>query len=166
MTSSVAQQLHPKHLEAPQPSLPEMKAQATAAQEAALEKREDPRTAAMRQREYTFPFEYVDAQGKHYSGTFTNKVPDIRTRQQMGILRAQLAGGVPFETLDPFTRELNMVLAHLTYTLKDEGRPDWAKDFNALVDTGPLYKLWEEVALHEATFLGDRGPQASSAPER
>lgn len=112
--------------------------------------------SAMKQQRYTFPFEYKDANGKVYSGTFTNVVPTRRVLATIGAYQAKLGGGAAFDTLDPQTRVDNMITAHLTYTLEKEGRPAWAQDFLELTNTAPLYKLWEVVAEHEATFLGDK----------
>lgn len=123
---------------------------------AATEARPDSgQLAAMRERVWTFPFKFVDGNGKVYEGTFTNKVPDIRTRQAIGVLRAQMSGGLPVEGLDQFTRDVNMMIAHLTFTLTDDAtRPAWSKDLRSLDNPAVLFRLWEVVAEHEATFLG------------
>ena len=113
---------------------------------------EDVKKSAMKERGYTFSFSFTGAGGRVYAGTFTNRVPDVRTRMQIGVLRAQLGGGMPVESLDGLTRELNQIVAHLTFSL--ETRPSWANELRNLEETEVLYKLYEEVMAHEATFLG------------
>ena len=114
---------------------------------------EDERKRARQERSYTFPFRYADGNGKVWEGTFTNTVPSIRVRTSIGVYRAQLSGGMDYDSLDPLTRELCLMLAHLSFTL-DKARPEWAKDL-LLVDSPALLRaLYEEVTTHEATFLG------------
>lgn len=110
------------------------------------------------ERSWPFPFRYVDGRGKVWSGDFRNKILDLGERRLVGIMRAQLAGGMPANALDPSTTELNYMLAHMTFSLEE--RPDWAKDLNALLDIDLLGAIFEEVASHEATFRG-RGPAAA-----
>lgn len=108
----------------------------------------DPRS----QRSYTFDFKYKDGNGKDWTGKFTSEVPDIRTRTMIGSLQAQLSNNVPSDALEPGVRRLNLILAHLTFSLVK--RPKWAQDLGALFDPGLLNAIYEEVAQHEATFLG------------
>lgn len=145
--------LVPTHLVAEGTSSADLKAQVTA-QLTPETPPEDDRKTRMKERAFTFPFKFTDGNGKEYAGTFTNRVPDIRTRQAIGVLRAQLTGGVGFDSLDPFTRELTLLVATLTFSLEDKGRPEWAKDFQKVENVQVLRALYEEVAAHEATFLG------------
>lgn len=109
---------------------------------------------------YTFTFprpgtklpERLHAQ---YAGTFTSVIPTGRVLNAIGVTRANLGNGLPYDTLDPWTREFNLVLAHLHHRL-DRTVPDfpeWAKDLQAIRHTEVLFELYAEVALHEATFL-------------
>jgi hypothetical protein len=104
------------------------------------------------QREYTWDFEWTDGRGKVWKGSFTNRVPDIRTRQLIGALRAQCSNNMPVESLDGMTQEMNLVLAHLTFSLVK--RPKWADDLSGLFDFQLLQALYTEVVEHEGTFLG------------
>src|SRR4030042_1925301 len=116
------------------------------------EKQKDPEADPKAQREYIFDFEWKDPHGKVWKGKFTNKVPDIRTRQLVGALRAQLGNNLPAEALDLATQEINLVIAHMTFSLIK--RPKWAEDLGALYDFQLLPAIYQEVANHEATFLG------------
>jgi len=114
----------------------------------AKDRANDPKAA----KEYTFPFKFVDASGKDWSGDFTTKILSIHDRQRVGILRAQLGGGLPVESLDALTVELNLMIAHLTFSLT--ARPDWAKSLRDLSVFPVVQSLYAEVASHEAFFLG------------
>lgn len=110
-------------------------------------------------RRYPFNFEFKDGNGKVWKGKFVSEVPDIRTRTMIGSLQAQLANNVPADALEPGVRRLNLILAHLTFSLVE--RPKWAEDLGALFDPQLLNAIYEEVAAHEATFLGfDEAPAA------
>jgi hypothetical protein len=109
----------------------------------------DPRT----QRDYPFDFDWVDGRGKHWRGKFTNHVLNMREKQLVGVMRARMAAGMSFDSLDPFTAEINLMIAHMTYSL-DEDRPTWAKDLQKIDDIRLLQELYTEVANHEAIFLG------------
>ena len=116
------------------------------------------------QRNYTFEFEWPPAPKKGerpanervWKGVFTNTVANIRLRRQIGVTRAELAQGVEFEVMDPFTREINLILAHLTWTLDCTANAEghWSRDLQGLDDYEVLQALYQEVVAHEATFLG------------
>jgi hypothetical protein len=109
---------------------------------------------------YPFDFDWTDSRGRRWAGSFTNKILTIAQRGAAGLMRAQLAGGLPMASLDEMTREINLMIAHMEFSLGTE-RPDWAKDLRSLKDTRILYRLYEEVASHEATFFGWDEPEAS-----
>ena len=111
-------------------------------------RQDDPRA----QREYTFPINYMDASGKAWMGEFTTKILSVHERQRVGILRAQLSGGMPVESLDALTSELNLIVSHLTYSLTE--RPKWAETLRNIDDFAILQAIYGEVASHEAFFLG------------
>lgn len=103
--------------------------------------------------EYTFPFKWTDGRGKLWEGEFTDKILSIGVRQLSGALRARLSS-VPFNQLDGFTAHINMMIAHMTFSLVK--RPDWAKDLRELHNVDLIQALYDEVASHEATFFGLR----------
>lgn len=119
----------------------------------------DPREELRRKEVYTFPFDWQpklqsgepNPKSKRWKGQFTNKVLGIKERQAVGILRAKLSGGLPFDSLDPLTNEINLMVAHLTYSLTE--KPEWLK-LSDMKDYRVLQEIFGEVALHEATFLG------------
>lgn len=149
----ILQRLTPSHL--PQPATAEeLQQQVAAVAEKAKATPEDEKRKKMREKRFTFAFDFTGKNGKTYDGTFTSVVPDMKTRSNIGILRAQLAGGMPFASLDPVTSERFFVLAHLTFMLDATALPDWAKSLEALEDPDVIYALWSEVQAHEATFLG------------
>lgn len=130
--------------------------EAALAQEANEEAQEEKRLAPKLEKEYTFSFSHRTLT-KHYQGAFTNKILSIRERQFAGLLQARFAAGVPFDQMSPFTRELNLILAHLEVSLVK--RPDWAQDLASIEDYTVLQEIYSEVASHEATFLGYEATQ-------
>lgn len=111
---------------------------------------------------YTFafplPWTKLPARAKElYKGTFTSIIPTLKVKQDIGVTRATLGGGIPFEALDPTTRELNLMAAHLFHRLDRSNLvtfPEWAKNLQAIKNTDVLYELYMEVASHEAIFWG------------
>lgn len=114
--------------------------------------KEDPETNPRAQREYTFDFLWEDGNGKIWKGKFTNRVPNVETRALIGLLRAQLSNNIPFQSLDPMTQEINLVLAHLSFSLVQ--RPPWAEDLGSLFNFELVQRIYQEVTAHEVTFLG------------
>lgn len=113
----------------------------------------DPRQKLKEEEEYTFEFKWqASPRSKVWKGTFTNKVPDLNTQRLIGLMRARLAGGVPFDSLDPLTNELLLIYSHLAYSLTQ--KPVWFAEVGKLKDIRLLQELYLEVASHEATFLG------------
>lgn len=104
------------------------------------------------QREYSFDFQWKDGRGKIWKGKFTNKILSIRDRQLMGIMRSNLAAGISPANLDALTAEINLMVAHLSFSLS--ARPKWAEDLLALDDVRLLQEIYTEVVKHEGTFLG------------
>jgi hypothetical protein len=105
-------------------------------------------------KEYPFEFKWTDSRGKVWVGDFVNRILSIGDREKVGIMRARLAGGQPYDSLDPLTQELNLMISHLTFSLDEEKRPDWAKDLREMVDIRVLQALYGEVLKHESTFFG------------
>lgn len=151
--SDVVEALKPNHLadEIPE-STEELKAEVEKAGKLTPEKpkfdEDDPRA----QREYSFEFNWVDGRGKAWSGSFINKILSIRDRQLVGVMRARLAAGMPVESLDTYTAEINLMIAHMTFSLTEQ--PSWAADLRSLDNVELLQALYTEVLGHEATFHG------------
>lgn len=120
------------------------------------EKRTDPKNNS----KYTFDFKWEDGTGKVLSGKFTSKILTIGEQSLVGILRARLSAGIAYEALDDFTKELNFLVANLTYSLEE--RPRWAEDLRKLDNIEILQALYVEVAAHEATFRGQRTEKRGS----
>ena len=156
MADSIAAKLDPAHLRLPDTPIDLEKAKQEIVEKTTDKKEEevvdvdDPKL----QREYEFDFDFVDDRGKHWKGRFKSEIPSLRDRRRMGIFQSQLAGGVPFEALDPVTREQCFIIAYLTFFLDFEKRPEWAKDLESVDDNKLVQALYSEVYSHEATFLG------------
>ncbi|OGD36831.1 hypothetical protein A2V94_07005 [Candidatus Atribacteria bacterium RBG_16_35_8] len=101
---------------------------------------------------YPFHFKWTSKRGQVFEGDFVNKILSIKDQMGVGVLRAKLAGNTPIESLDAFTVQLNMMVAHLTISLIE--KPEWAKDLRDLKYADLLESLYSEVASHEATFFG------------
>lgn len=115
---------------------------------AVVDRLDDPRNAE----QYTFTLRHRDARNKLWEGTFTSKILNIGERQLVGVMRSRYQGGVPLEALDASTADLNMKLAHLSYSLVHY--PKWAEKMRELTDPGVIDAIYQEVASHEAFFLG------------
>jgi hypothetical protein len=111
--------------------------------------------------EYEFDFCWKDRRGNKWEGHFKNKILSIAEQQAVGILRSRLAGGIPIESLDLMTNELNLIIAHLSISLIV--KPEWAEDLRSLKHIDLLQDLYKEVASHEAMFFGDVEPKENSA---
>lgn len=154
------ERLRPKHL-----TTDEEKEEVTKKAEETLsvvagEEKKDPEGDPKAQREYTFEFEWKDGRGKVWKGRFTNEVLSIHKRRLVGVLRAQLGNNIPVESLDTFTQEVNLILAHLSFSLIK--KPKWADDLGEQDDVRLIQEIYSEVAEHEATFLGyNEAPETS-----
>jgi hypothetical protein len=102
--------------------------------------------------EYTFTLRHRDARNRLWEGTFTTKILTIGERQLVGVMRSRYQGGVPLEALDASTADLNLQLAYLSYSLVNY--PKWAAKLRELKDPGVINAIYQEVASHEAFFLG------------
>jgi hypothetical protein len=159
VVESIEDRLTPKHLILEAPSDEELKEQVAKA--ALPEKPEvDPDKPDPRgEKRYTFQIEYKDARGKVWKGQFSNKILSIHERQQVGVMRSMLSGGQPLPSLDAMTMELNLMVAHMAYSLTE--KPDWASNLRSLEDPGVLQAIYTEVDSHESYFLGWGAPQSS-----
>ena len=129
----------------------------TAAKIDETEPETDPRDAV----EYTFNLDFTDGKGKVWGGKFVNRILSIRDRQLVGIMKARLTGGLPFESADPLTAEINHMVTHLTQSLKE--RPKWAENLLALTNYEILQAIYMEVDSHESHFHGRPALEESSS---
>lgn len=145
-------------------TIPELKsaAQIVSELEGQADKAEDENIDPREAKEYTFDFSYTDARGKTWAGKFTNRILTIRQRRQVKVMKAQLSGGLSVASLDADVWEMNEMIAHLSVSLA-KPVPEWARDLEALFDEQIVIKLYEEVALHEATFHGRDAADSASA---
>ncbi len=120
--------------------------------EASKEKsqQKDPRTKTA----YPFTLKWIDKRGKAWRGDFQNTRLTIKDQQAMGLLQARFGGGMSYEALDPMTREINLMIAHMMISLDQEICPPWAKDLRELDSIPLLQAIYREVADHEAIFHG------------
>lgn len=109
---------------------------------------------------YTFKLNWKSGTGKVWTGEFTNRVLTIKDRRLMGIMRSRLAGGLSLDSLDALTAEINLILAHLSFSL--ERRPKWAEKLEDLHDPELLRAIYKEVSAHEEIFLGWRSAEEGS----
>jgi len=117
------------------------------------EKTEQSRSSDPRSKtSFTFQFQKFDSNGNAWLGSFTTKILSIDERQKAGILRSQLGGGMPIESLDSLTNELNMIISHMTFSFTET--PKWAESLRTISDFSIVQDLYKEVASHEAFFLG------------
>ena len=129
-----------------------LKAAVTAAVEPTKSKEEQDDDDPRGEDEWTFEFEFKDGRGKVWRGTFVNKTLDHRDRQLIGSMRARFSGGMDFNSIDPLTNEINLMIAHMTFSLQKS--PKWAEDLRALKNVDLLQALYGRVASHEAFFHG------------
>ncbi len=102
--------------------------------------------------EWTFSLKYTDQRNRVWTGEFRAHVLTTRDRMTVGLTKARLSMGVPFDLLDPATANLAEVLAHLEVAL--DARPPWAGDLTRIYDQGVLGAIYKEVVEYEARFHG------------
>lgn len=104
---------------------------------------------------YTFVVEFEDDFGRVERGEFTCHILTLAERSEVGLLRAQMAGGLPYESLDPETRDINRMIAHMTHCF--DSAPTWFKQGvlkNATEKNGFLLsKVWAEVEAHQIHYF-------------
>jgi len=118
---------------------------------------EDPRLLE----DFTFEIDWADPRGKVWKGKFVNRILSGQQISQVGAMKARMAGGVPWDSLDEYTSDHNEKLSHLTFSLIE--RPSWAKNLGELKYKDLLDAIYQEVSLHEATFSGRVAAQAPSS---
>jgi len=114
---------------------------------------------------WTFHIEHEHA-GEKLVGSFKNRIINNNDRLKIGNTAARMREGVPYESIDPATREFQQALAHLIVSL-DAERPVWAKTLGSLKDDNVIWAIYTEVVSHEATFRGPRpDPKAHKEDQR
>lgn len=123
-------------------------------------KKKSPSESLKANKEYPFDFSWTSPNGKVWEGQFTNKILSISDRQRKGLAIARFSGGMPLESIDELTYEINIIVAHLMYSLVKF--PDWAKDLTSLDEVSLIQAIYKEVLSHENTFFGYGEDQAGS----
>lgn len=159
MVDNLDELLNPKHLITEDTSDEELKKQVAGVGLPEKPEADPDKPNPRGEKSYTFQVDYKDARGKVWKGQFTNKILSIHERQQVGVMRSMLSGGQPIPSLDPMTIELNLIVAHLAYSLTE--KPEWAANLRSLEDPGVLQAIYTEVDSHESYFLGWGTPQGS-----
>lgn len=109
---------------------------------------------------YPFTISWKAPNGKLWEGKFVNRILNVGQRQMVGILRAKMCDGVPYNSLDDMTNEINLMLSHLAISLTE--KPEWADRLENLVEIALVQEIYMEVLSHEAFFRGSRSPIADS----
>jgi len=157
MTTSIAHLGEtPPHLKVPDES--ETQDLVKAAQ-ATVNLEEPPPLDPKQLEKYSFQFNWTDDNGKPWTGSFVNRIQTLHDRQTIGVLRSRFSGAVAYDSLDPVTSEINLMVSHLMVTLEEF--PDWAKNLRQLTNLELIQELYEEVASHEAIFHGREKPKAA-----
>jgi hypothetical protein len=105
----------------------------------------------------TFSIDYVsDVDDIRYQGNFTIKKLNIRDLAAVGVRKAQLNGGMYYDSenpgrgVDEQTDTFNNMVAHLELAVKTA--PVWW-DLNKITDMQLVGKIFKEVIDFENTFL-------------
>ncbi len=94
--------------------------------------------------------EYVDPEtGRSYGGEFTIQRLNLGDMRRVAIRRAELAGGMPVESLDENTQFMNAMSAHLEFAIIKS--PEWWNP-DVLFDGSVIVDVYEEVTRFEQSF--------------
>jgi len=102
---------------------------------------------------WTFSFDWTDARGKQWIGTFTNKILSIGEQQAVAAAKARFTGGMPWESIDLEMQVINQAVAHMMFSLTPSENASWGKDLRALKDPSLIVQLWTKVSSHETRFF-------------
>ena len=96
--------------------------------------------------------------GEAYQGTFTTKKMTIGDVSRVGVIKAQLADGMPHDALtgrgvDRTTGMIHEMIAHCAVALSQ--KPEWF-DPEELIDPELLEKVYREVLAFENSFRPSR----------
>ena len=111
-------------------------------------------------REAIWSLDVVDpTTGERLQGTFRSRAPSLRQQDEIGLLVASLASGLPWDTIPPRTR-LNLTMhAYLTVCLAD--RPEWFKDPAGFFTEDVPAAVYTRLQEHLSTFFRP-GPRAGA----
>lgn len=124
----------------------------------------------------TFAIDFTsEVEDRRYQGSFTIKKLGIREMGALGVRKAQLNGGMYFDSenpgrgVDEQTDSFNNMIAHLEIAIK--AAPDWW-NLDKLSDPQLIGKVFQEVLEFENSFLrrksdrdADNGSGAGSSQE-
>lgn len=102
---------------------------------------------------WTFSFDWTDARGKQWLGEFTNSIMTIGQSQAASVMRARFGGGMPLDSLADDMQIINRAIAHMSFSLSGENRPEWSKDLRAVEDPTLIIALWGRVSSHETRYF-------------
>ena len=113
----------------------------------------------MKSRMKTFSFDYYsEIEDRHYTGNFTTKKLTIGDISRMGVIKAQLCGGLVYDPatgkgVETHISNINEMISHCQVALVNH--PDWwtPEDF---IDAEILTLVWREVVTFENSFRGRR----------
>lgn len=153
-SQEIVDRLTPSHIEEELPSSTEdLKAEVEASTNP-TPKEHDRSVKLKANREYPFDFKWTSPNGKVWEGKFKNKILTIANRQNMGLTMARFGGGMPTESIDALTNEINIIIAHMMFSLVE--KPEWANDLRELNEIALIQAIYAEVDSHESTFFGHR----------
>lgn len=94
--------------------------------------------------------EYEDPEnGRRHSGEFVIRRLNLGLMRQVSVRKAELNGGMPHDSLDPATRQLNSLLAHLEFAILKA--PEWWKP-EEFYSGDLIAQVYEEVMNFEDSF--------------
>lgn len=111
--------------------------------------------------EHAFTLDVTDRRGYRWTGEFVNKVLTIGDQAKVGLVRAQLAGGISPVALDFDTSQILEMRAHLAVSLQKA--PDWAKRLSDIREIKVLEAIYKEAVRHERRFWGDVSEDESTS---
>lgn len=99
-------------------------------------------------RKHTVQIDLSDI-NKEWVGTFVFRYPSLMEQMQIGVLKTNMLGGLPPNSVDVLTDNI----AHMTATLSVvmESAPDWF-DLNTLEDYEALDRVYEAFAKWRDSF--------------
>lgn len=112
----------------------------------------------------TFSFEYYsEIEDRHYHGNFTTKKLTIGDISRMGVIKAQLCGGLVYDPVsgkgvETHISNINEMISHCQVALVNH--PEWWNP-EEFIDPEILTLVWKEVVTFENSFRG-RGTEGSN----
>ena len=130
----------------------------------------------MKSRMHTFPFDYYsEIEERQFTGNFTTKKLTLGDISRMGVIKAQLCGGLVYDPVsgkgvETHVANVNEMIAHCKVALVNH--PDWWNP-EEFIDPDLLNLVYKEVLTFENSFRRSRtgenvfggGSQGSSTQE-